>query len=273
MNDKYLALLSNLIKKILLVDLFPKWGSHLAEAFNQQSLKLSDEKSYIFSTTNPLLFWRAETLFEKEPITIQWLRSMKKDETFYDIGGNVGVYTIYAGARGVQVLSFEPEASNYYILNKNISLNHIQKNVKAYNIALSDSNTIDSLKITSHQPGSAHTTFGENDHLKQNNHQTIFEQGAISLTLDKFVYDFDMPIPHHIKIDVDGIEGKIIKGAPKLLQEKKIQSILIEVNEKSPEDLELIEILKNYGFKITEQSPPLVLADNKGVLRETIFRR
>lgn len=136
---------------------------------------------------------------------------MKKDETFYDIGGNVGVYTIYAGVRGVQVLSFEPEASNYYVLNKNISLNQIQKNVKAYNIALSDNNTIDSLKITSHQPGSAHTTFGENDHLKQNNHQTIFEQGALALTLDKFVYDFNMPIPHHIKIDVDGIEGKLLK--------------------------------------------------------------
>ena len=157
--------------------------------------------------------------------------------------------------------------------NKNISINQIQQNVKAYNIALSDNNSIDSLKITSHQPGSAHTTFGENDHLKQNNLQTIFEQGALSLTLDKFVYEFNMPIPHHIKIDVDGIEGKIIKGAPKLLQEKKIQSILIEINENSPEDLELIEILKNYGYKITEQSSPLKLANDKGILRETIFRR
>lgn len=47
MNDKYLTLLSKLFKIILLVDLFPKWGSHLAEALNQQSLPLSDEKIII----------------------------------------------------------------------------------------------------------------------------------------------------------------------------------------------------------------------------------
>lgn len=273
MNNRFLTLLSKLMRKLLLVDLFPQWGSHLSEALSSQSMTLQDDKNYKYLSTNPLLHWRAETLFEKEPITISWLKSMKKDEVFYDIGGNVGVYSIYAGVRGVNVYSFEPESSNYYVLNKNIQINNIQKNVKAYNLALSDSDSIDTLKLTSSQPGSAHTTFGANDEFKQNNFATVFEQGALSLTLDKIAYEFNLPIPHHIKIDVDGIEAKIVKGAKRLLAENKITSILIELNEASAEDQELVRTLTSYGFKISEQSQPLVLANNKGTLRETVFRR
>lgn len=273
MKNRVLKLLSKQIKKILMLNLFRRWGSYVSEEFSNHTVTLTDDYQYIYLATNPLLYWRAETLFVKEPITITWLKQMKKDSVFFDIGGNVGVYTIYAGVRGVHVYSFEPESSNYYVLNKNIQLNNIQKNVKAYNFALSDNEAIDTLKLTSSQPGAAHTTFGDNEEHKQNNFATVFEQGALSLTMDKLVYELQLPIPQFIKIDVDGIEAKIIKGAKRLLSENKIESILIELNEESLVDQELVKTLNGYGFKISEQSDPLVLANNKGVLRECIFRR
>ena len=47
----------------------------------------------------------------------------KNDVLFLDIGGNIGVYTIYLGKLGYSVLSFEPSPRNFYILNKNYCLN------------------------------------------------------------------------------------------------------------------------------------------------------
>jgi FkbM family methyltransferase len=262
-----------ILRKFLLVDVAHKWGSYIAEEFDSLSLTLKDDHSYQYLTSNPLLLWRAETLFSKEPLTIDWLKSMKKEDILFDVGANVGMYTIYAGVRGVNVYSFEPESSNYYVLNRNILLNKIQKNVKAYNLALNNETSLDVLKLTSPQPGAAHTTFGANDAYKQNNSAIIFEQGAVSLTLDDLVYGHGLPVPNHIKIDVDGIESKIIQGSSKLLQDKKLRSILIEVNESSPEDQKLIQTLSMAGFEIDRKTDALILAEQKGVLRDCVFVR
>lgn len=261
------------LKKILLISLFPKWGSMFAEEMNDLTITLKDEFNYRYIINNPLLLWRAETLFDKEPLTITWLRSMKKGNTLFDIGANVGMYTVYAGVRGVQVFSFEPESANYFVLNRNILLNKIEKNTKAYSIALNNESALSHLKLTSSVAGSAHTTFGDNDAFKQNIMPTIFEQGAISLTLDQLVYEHHLPVPDFIKIDVDGIESKIIEGSKRLLKEEKIKSILIEINESSKEDQAIITLLQSFGFKITQKSNPITLANAKGVLSDCIFSR
>ena len=81
---------------------------------------VDDKKSFSkikFSVSNEATLQRAQTLFTKEPITIQWIRSFKKDSIFFDIGANVGVYTLFAAiVPETQVFSFEPESSNYYTL-------------------------------------------------------------------------------------------------------------------------------------------------------------
>ena len=53
--------------------------------------------------------FRFNTLLDKEPETIEWIDSFKPGETLWDIGANVGIYSIYAGLRGLNVLSFEPD--------------------------------------------------------------------------------------------------------------------------------------------------------------------
>ena len=49
-----------------------------------------------FSIVNKKTLWRAKSLYQKEPITIKWIRKFKKDEVFFDVGANVGMYTIFA---------------------------------------------------------------------------------------------------------------------------------------------------------------------------------
>ena len=73
--------------------------------------------------------FRARTLISKEPETISWLRGFKKGSVFYDVGANVGVYTLFASLISqVKTYSFEPSSSNFVTLVKNINVNGIQKN-------------------------------------------------------------------------------------------------------------------------------------------------
>jgi precorrin-6B methylase 2 len=57
---------------------------------------------------------RVQSLFTKEPITLAWIDSFKEGETLFDIGANLGMYTVYAAVmRNANVYAFEPEALNY----------------------------------------------------------------------------------------------------------------------------------------------------------------
>ena len=155
---------------------------------------------------------RARSFFDKEPITISWIDNFAKGETLFDIGANLGLYTIYAAVmRTSTVHAFEPEALNYAELNKNIYLNDLHSSVTAYCLALSDHNKTDKLLLSDFGLGISHHDFAENswkedkqfspDWLcKKDGRRT---QGCIGRTVDSLIAD-GLPMPDHIKIDVDG---------------------------------------------------------------------
>jgi len=83
-----------------------------------------------FLTPSALLRSRALSLRLKEPDTLQWIDGFGADEVFWDVGANVGVFGLYAAKRrGVRVLAFEPSASNYMVLCRNIRLNALEERV------------------------------------------------------------------------------------------------------------------------------------------------
>ncbi len=222
-------------------------AEHLAEIKYKISSKVPGPLYY--TAANPILFWRAKTLLTKEPETIAWLDRMVANDVFFDIGANIGMYSIYAGKKKVKVYGFEPEASNYYFLNKNIQINDISTNTVAYNFALSDKESVDKLKIPYNTPGSAFTTFGNN----KERYPTIFEQGCIGMTLDDIVSKHGLPVPDYLKIDVDGIEAKIIRGAQNLIRNSALRSILIELDDNLESDQQWIKsFLYENGFKIVK---------------------
>lgn len=69
--------------------------------------------------------WRVETLYTKEPETIEWINNFPEHSILWDIGANVGMYTIYAANKGHFVVAFEPSSREYGILKKNIELNNV----------------------------------------------------------------------------------------------------------------------------------------------------
>lgn len=206
-----------------------------------------------FYCPSSITLWRAKTLLTKEPDTIEWLDTFKPGDVLFDIGANVGLYSTYAARRGATVYSFEPESQNYALLNQNIYLNNLHDRITALNIALSSEEKINYLNIEDFQPGGSMHNFGADLDFNKEKFRPVFRQGAIGLTLDELIHRYGLPLPTHIKIDVDGLERLIIDGALKTLASPAVKSLLIELNTALKEDLEVVGILESKGFRCVKK--------------------
>jgi|688.fasta_scaffold183186_2 FkbM family methyltransferase len=192
---------------------------------------------------------RAVSFFSKEPITINWINNFESDSNFLDIGANIGIYSLYAASKNIKVVSFEPESSNFYQLNLNILDNSFQNLIKAYPICAGDKLELGDLYLdTLKVGGSGHTFLSKISNAVSNNKE-LFIQGSLSISVDEFI-DFSFFIPNYIKIDVDGNENLVVKGMSKILKNKKLKSILIEINNDNKLHRDSIDILIKNNFKI-----------------------
>jgi FkbM family methyltransferase len=229
-----------------------------------------------FFTPNGATLWRVESLFTKEPDTIEWIAGFAEGETLVDIGANVGMYSIFAArTRGARVFAFEPESQNYAILNRNIHLNRLSRLVSAYCTALSDRSGFSELHLSMFVPGASCHSYGTS--LDHNNQPAVsqFAQGCVATTVDDLVAAGAMPVPAHVKIDVDGLEHKVIAGARTTLADRRVRSVLIEINTALEEHWEIVDGLLALGFDYgRDQVARSVRADGdfKGV-GNYVFRR
>jgi FkbM family methyltransferase len=197
---------------------------------------------------------RAERLLEKEPDMLHWINAnMKSGEVLYDIGANIGEYSLYGALRNVEVVAFEPESSTYAILNKNIHLNKFDNKIKALNVALHDEDRISYLNISNYQPGKSCHTFHNQVNQDLKPFSPAFRQYVVGMKMDTLLEKYSLPFPDHVKIDVDGNEHKIIKGMENILSDKRLKSIAVEINMNLDEHMKIINILKSSGFVRLEE--------------------
>lgn len=192
--------------------------------------------------------WRARTLLTKEPETIEWINGFDKTDVLWDIGANVGVYSLYAALRGVSVCAFEPAPGNYYLLSRNIEANGFDERISSFCIAFNDETRLDSFYMANTELGGALNSFGEAIDLNGETYTAKFKQSMLGFTIDGFIHQFMPLFPSHIKIDVDGIEKKIVNGAIQTLSDKRLKSVLIELNINLRECPEIIGIMEMQGF-------------------------
>lgn len=170
---------------------------------------------------------------EKEPETIEWIESFQENEVFFDIGANVGVYSLVAAKyskKKLTIFSFEPAFHNYPQLCRNILLNRCDDCINPFQIALSDNTSLQYFYYHDLVVASSHHTIGE-PILQNTTFNPVFRQPVLAFSLDDLIKKFGFPRPNHIKIDVDGNELKILHGLRETLQQPELKSILVEVDE------------------------------------------
>jgi len=205
-----------------------------------------------FDANEELHLLRAQWLETKEPETLAWIDGFAPGEVLYDIGANIGVFSVYAALhRNCDVFAFEPEAKNYACLAKNLYLNGLGRRVKALNLGLHNRTAIEFLQLHGMESGAALHALGEAVDWRKERFQAKFEQSVMAFELDEFVKCFGIALPNHVKLDVDGNEPKIIAGGRRTFSNPALKSLLIEMNEN---DKALIDLIHSCGLKLDSRT-------------------
>lgn len=202
---------------------------------------------------------RSERLYLPE--VRNWLESFSQNDIFYDIGANIGMFSltvakIYGGQ--VKTYAFEPSFSTFGSLVHNVIGNGFGNVIIPFSIALSNGLGMRSFNYTDLTTGASVHTLDTLVNQTGKEFNPVFKQQVISYSLDNLIEDFAFPVPTHIKIDVDGGELEIVEGMQKTLRKPEIKSILIEITETQKDDVQvqsLMAMFKDAGFKRTQDIP------------------
>lgn len=194
--------------------------------------------------------WRVQTLLTKEPDTIAWIASMQPGDVLYDIGANMGQYSMLAAKRGVRVHAFEPEAQNFALMVRNIVMNNLAELITPWPVAMSNLAGLEILHLSTLVAGGSCHAYGAPINYQGESKKFPFKQGSCATTLDIFARHHDFPT--HIKIDVDGFEHKVIEGGFTTLE--RCKSVLIEINRNYPAHRDFIlPRMANLGYTYDEE--------------------
>lgn len=211
--------------------------------------------SYRFRCETVREFNRCLKLFSKEPGTVGWIdSSVKGGQVFYDIGANIGVYTILA-ARKVgptgKVYAFEPHAANFARLIDNLIQNGLQRVVVPCSFALDSSEGLAPFAYVSARAGTSHSQLLASAAAGSGARAAEIDELKYAATVDSLLAAGRMPPPDHVKIDVDGNEHRILEGMVKLLASSRAPATLqVEMNE--PHAAASRTLLQAHGYTLVE---------------------
>ncbi len=220
--------------------------------------------------------YRADTFWTKEPETIEWIKTFQNGDIFYDIGANVGVYSLLGMSLHPQLVvhAMEPDRRNFNRLHENVLANHFE-NIACHNIAMSNYSGIDRFYVRKAETGASGGQIG---HSKDEEGRKFDARESVWITVCSF-YDFlhvfHAEEPDHIKIDVDGQEEAIIDGICSVTTKKPIKSLLVEVNPLSNKK-KIICMLKKIGLKPDEalnnlENHSRIRREKEGIKAENII--
>jgi FkbM family methyltransferase len=194
---------------------------------------------------------------EKEPGTVEWIEKwFRPGDVFYDIGANVGPYSLVAFrfvGGSIKIYAFEPGFMSFPQLCRNVYLNKGNEAIIPLQVALSDRTSLTAFHYQNLSFGGALHALGDPIDHRGNQFHPVFTIPTLTYRLDDFVRKFGLLLPNHIKIDVDGNELQILRGAGDILRRQELRSILLEVNEERKDAGDMVKLLEASGFVLHSQ--------------------
>lgn len=251
-----------IFKRTILIPLLDKikYNAYIEKKILNKVLK--------FYTPSAKSLWRIENFFVNEPETIRWIDSFKdnKDLVFWDIGANIGVYTLYSLTKhsNLKVVSFEPSLANATVLTRNIVVNKLSDRFFYCGLPLTNSKLKTQEYVEAFfNEGSSGSAFGVKythggNLITKNN--TYFTPG---ISIDNLIENNIFPQPNYIKIDVDGIEHLILQGGASFLKNPYLIGLSVELDESFKEQYSIsLDILKKSGFKFISKNISATTAED-----------
>ena len=167
-------------------------------------------------------FTRCLKLISKEPGTVEWIKTeLKIGQIFYDIGANIGIYSILAakqtGLTG-KVYAFEPHAANFSRLIDNIIRNDLKDVVIPSNLALDSETGFFPFSYSSTDAGFSNNQLTPLEGRNANASNCVITEQKYATSVDALIKASLIQPAQHVKIDVDGNELRILKGMETLLK-------------------------------------------------------
>lgn len=193
----------------------------------------------------------AHHFFNREPSALKWIDGFEGPCTFWDVGANTGIYSLYAALKAeVTVYAFEPSATSHAALYTNIHANSLDENIIGLCIGFFDKSEIEKIHMSTFEAGAAMHDFGDSATSPENNTSRHLEH-VPTFSIDDFREIYKVPPPTYLKVDVDGVEEEILLGAALTLQDKQVRSVLVEmVDSNAAPNKRIVSFLESHDFRV-----------------------
>ena len=222
----------------------------LEKVWNRTEKVETSKGAIYFAAPDWLSRYRADSFYQKEPETIAFLNTLTEESILWDVGANIGIYSVYAGkVTGARVYAFEPSMMNLELLFRNVQKNNLGNRISIIPLALSNKDSVLDLFMSKedlHWAG-AHNSIGQNTSQDGQAMTDPKVSSQLSATGANLIAKFNVPAPTHIKIDVDGLESLVIEGLQSNIE--KIDFILVEIDARNmAENSSISLLLKSRNF-------------------------
>jgi FkbM family methyltransferase len=164
-----------------------------------------------------------------------WREWLRQGDLFIDVGANIGLYTIYAVERGARTIAVEPDPVNAERIRENLAANGYRA------------------EVIEMAADAVAGTVGFTTHLNERNHLiTDGRQGrcVAATTLDDLIGERTAMV----KIDVEGAEDRVLRGAERALAERRIPLLQLEwgLDDQSVigDRSSLLPLLRDHGYAL-----------------------
>ncbi|MBL8745896.1 MAG: FkbM family methyltransferase [Phycisphaerae bacterium] len=198
-------------------------------------------------------FWLRHPL-EHERVPLGGLqRLIRPGDTVYDIGANLGLYSrfIVQAFGAARVIAFEPMRGNLPDLEANLRLGRIADRVRVFPVALADHEADELLQTDDLASGSAvldSVTKGDACETRRNYKMTPLTERVHVVPLDALMERESLPPPNVLKIDVEGAEGMVLRGAAGTIERHRPR-MMIELHGVSTAR-EVLPLLERWGYVV-----------------------
>lgn len=202
--------------------------------------------------------------------TAHWVRNLPRGSVLWDVGANIGVFSLLAAENpNVEaVVAIEPAYFNYAAILRNAILNKLTGKVVALPIGLGEETGERQFKLQNLKPGGSMHAFGDIYAFRDRSVDPAATYGCLCYRLDDLVAMPGLRFPTHIKIDIDGNEGSVLRGGDKTFADPRLHGLQIEVMDSDPalpRRQEVVAFLAQRGWKlgdtILHKSDDPIIAD------------